>query len=651
MPLQSVSAFRALARGEEFIGMRVSASCGLLAGIAMLLAVVPLSAVHAEFVSPASGITYYHGISYLREPSYPADFAHLRYVDPHAPKGGRIRIGEMGNWDSFSDVPVSGRPVAGISVSADSGSLIYDSLLSHAIDTVADRYGRLAKGVAVADNGAWIAFYLRDGARWHDGYPVTVDDFAFTFDVYKRKANPTIRLAMAPFERFEIVNEREIRYWVQESVRQQPDLVLRIGAMAVLPEHYWQDRDITRATLQPPLGSGPYRVKSHRSGRQITYERVPDYWGRDLPVNRGRYNFDEIVYDYFRDDQVLYEAAKGDLIDIREETVPVRWATGYDTPAARRGDLVLEPTRLLRPAGMWWPIFWNLRDPKFRDVRVREALYLLRDGDWANRVLSHDFWDNPSSFFHDSEFSHRGTPSPRELEFLEPIRHLVPPRVFTEEFTVPPQGEGWSREHVLKALALFRQSGWVVRDNVLVHAETGEPFAIRLLAVSPALASSFIPYIQVLKRAGIRATVSSPEISSWLHRSRTGDFDGGALWFLPDNSPALLVSSTFSSHTIGEPYSPNWAGIQDPAVDKLIGDMEQARTWDDFVAALRALDRVLMWNFYYAPTMSRTKQGIVYWNRFGRAEHGRLVRSAAVDTWWWDAEKAATVARRQGSRS
>jgi len=530
-------------------------------------------------------------------------------------------------------------------LNADPLSLIHDTLLTHAIDTTADRYGRLAEGVAVAEDGAWIAFLLRDGARWHDGRPISVDDYVFSFATYKERASPTIRLAMAPFDRIEVLNEREIRYWVREEMRGQPALPLRLGSLALLPKHYWETRDVTRPTLEPPLGSGPYRISSFKTGRKVVFERVEDYWGRDLPVNRGRYNFDEVVYDYFRDDQVLYEAVKGDLIDLREENVPVRWATGYDTPAYRRGAFITEPNHLLRPGGMWWPIFWNQRVPRLQDVRVREALYLLRDGDWANRVLSHQFWDNPTSFFHDSEFAHRGRPSARELELLEPIRHLVPSRVFGEEFRLPPHGgAGWHRDRVLRALELFREAGWVIDDGVLVHAETREPFSLRLLAVSPALASSFIPYVQVLKKVGIAASVSSPEISSWLHRSRTGDFDGGALWFMPDNTPTLLVGGTFSSDTVGDAYSPNWAGIQDPAVDKLIGDVEHARTHEDYVAALRALDRVLMWNFYYAPTMSRTRQGLVYWNRFGRAEHGRLVRLAAVDTWWWDERRASRIA-------
>lgn len=573
------------------------------------------------------------------------DFEHFRFVRPDAPKGGQIRWGEMGNWDSFNEVALSGRAVAGVSIQgADPLSLIYDTLLTHAIDTPTDRYGRLAEGVAVAPDGAWVAFLLRPGARWHDGTPITVADYQFTFDVYTTRANPTIRLAFAPFERFEALNAREIRFWIRPELRGRPGVAFILGSMAILPAHYWATRDITRPTLEPPLGSGPYRIGPFRTGRRIEFQRVADYWGQDLPVNRGRYNFDRVVFDYFRDDQVLYEAVKGDLIDLREETVPVRWATGYDSPARRRGELVLAPSRLLRPAGMWWPIFWNQRVPRLTDVRVREALYLLRDGEWSNRVLSYGFWENPTSFFHDSEFAHRGQPSALELKYLEPLRDRVPPRVFTEPFTVPAHaGAGWHRDRVARALELFRAAGWQLTDGVLRNTQTGEPFTLRLLAVSPALAASFIPYVHVLRKVGISAEVSSPETSSWLHRSRTGDFDGGALWFLPDSTPTLLAISTFSSSTLGDAYSPNWAGINDPAVDILLDALTRVSDHDEFVAVVRALDRVLMWNFYYAPTMSRVTQALVYWDRFGRVEPGRLVRLAAIDTWWWDHERADRI--------
>jgi microcin C transport system substrate-binding protein len=614
--------------------------------VALLLCMCALSDVHAHIVSEATGITYQHGISYLREPEHPPDFTHFRYVNPDAPKGGRIRIGDMGTWDTFNAVSITGRPVFGVSVTHEITSFIYDSLLTHAIDTPAERYGRLAEGIAVAEDGSWIAFLLRDGARWHDGRPITADDLAFSFDVYKHRGGPMLRQTLASFDRIEVLNEREVRYWVNEAVRGQPGLPMHIGVMAVLPKHYWETRDITRPTLVPPLGSGPYRIGSFRTGGRITYERVPDYWGKDLPVNRGRYNFDEIVFDYFRDDQVMFEAIKGDLIDVRQEMLPARWHNGYDIPAVRRGDLKQELVQLLRPAGLHWPLFWNMASEHLRDIRVREALYLLKDAKWANRVLNHGFWDTPTSFFHDSEFAHRGTPSERELRLLEPFRETVPERVFTQEFTLNAHhGRGWHRTNVLKALALLEDAGWEVRDNRLVHAETGRPFTLRLMAASHALGAALIPYRQVLRKVGIDAKISTPENSGWLQRSRVGDFDGNQLSFEPDNTPDLFVAWFFSSETVGQPYSPNWANIVDPAADALIAAIGSADTYEDYVAAIRALDRVLMWNFYYVPTMSRTHHGLVYWNRFGRPDHGRLVRLATIESWWWDDTRAAAIER------
>ena len=600
------------------------------------------------FTSAETGITYQHGIAFLEEPSYPPGFKHFRYHNPNAPKGGRIRIGDMGNWDSFVETPATGRPVAGVSFFDASRSLIYDRLLSRAIDTPTDRYGRLAEGVAIAQDDAWVAFKLRSGPVWHDGQAITTDDYVFSFEVYTTRSNPSIQQFLEGFESIEVLNDSEIRYWVKPDYRGDPSLVFRIGLVPLFPKHYWEaeDRDIGKVTLEPPLGSGPYRITTYKTGRKITLERVPDYWGRDLPVNLGRYNFDHIIFDYFRDDQVLYEAVKGDLIDIREETVPVRWETGYDFPAADKGIFNRELIKQLRPAGMWWPIFWNVGQERFQDVRVREALFLMQDGEWANRVLSFNYWGFPTSFFHDSELAHRGTPSELELELLEPLRDMVPPRVFTQEFVPTPHGGGgWHRENVKRALQLFEAAGWVIRDHKLVNAKTGERFEIRLLAVSPALGGSFIPYIQALKKVGIEAKVSSPEISSWLHRSRTGDFDGGAIWFLPDNIPTSLIVDSFSSNSADAEYSYNWSRMRDPAVDRLIEAVVGARTKERYVAAVRALDRVLMWNFYFLPTMSRIHLAMVYWDRYSFVPHDRLVRPEFYDAWWWDEEKAARTAR------
>lgn len=606
----------------------------------------------AATVSAATGISYQHGIAYLADLSYPADFTHFRYHNPEAPKGGRLRIGDMGNWDTFSEVPMTGRIVAGVNTWVPYRNWLYDRLLSLAIDTTSERYGRLAEGVAVAPDGSWIAFLLREGARWHDGKPITVADYEFTFDVYRNRARPSIRQPMAVFERLEVLNAREFRVWVDPAYRGDPSLPQRLGVLPILPAHYWADRDVTRAGTEPPLGSGPYRVAEFKLGRQIVYERVDDYWGKDIPVNRGRYNFDQIVVDYFRDDQVQYEAVKGDLIDLREETVPPRWATGYDFPAVRAGAFKTELVQTLKPAGMWWPIFWNLRQPRFQDIRVREALWLLRDSAWLNRVGSYNFFGLATSFFHGSELAHRGLPSERELRLLEPFRDQLPPRVFTQEWARKPrEGTGWHRADVKRALELLAAAGWVLRDHKLVHERTGEPFKIRFVAVSPALGASFIPYQRVLAKVGIESTIKAPEISSWLHRMRSGDFDAGAIWFLPNNTPILLITNQFHSDSAQMTYGPNWTAIQNPAVDAMIEHARTAQTQADYIAAIRALDRVLMWNFYFVPSSSRTHKAMAYWDRFGRASYGLLEREAFYDAWWWDAEKAARVERIRASNA
>jgi microcin C transport system substrate-binding protein len=378
----------------------------------------------------------------------------------------------------------------------------------------------------------------------------------------------------------------------------------------------------------------------------VVYERVEDYWGRDLPVNRGRYNFDELKWDYFRDDQVLFEAVKGHLIDIRDETVPSRWFRSYDFPAVEAGVFKKDLVRTSSPSGLWWPIFWNLRQPRLQDIRVREALWLVRDPEWAAEAEQKGFWDLGNSFFYNSRMAHRGLPSEDELELLEPLRDQIPPRVFTQEFQRPPGGgKGYDRRNLKRAVALFEEAGWVIRDNKMVNAKTGEPFELRLVGVSPALAGSWIPYKRVLERLGIRVKLSAPEISNWLYRMRSGDFDGGAVWFIPDNTPTLLIFNSFSSFSAEQPYSNNWAHVKNPAVDALIEAVFTAKNEDEFLAGIRALDRVLLWNFYFIPSTSKTNTGLVYWDKYSHVETEPLLRIGYFDHWWWDEEKAARVAQ------
>ena len=600
-------------------------------------------------VEGKGGIDYRHGYAFLAEPKYPADFEHFDYVNPDAPKGGTLRRHGTGSWDSFNPAALrAAQVVAGFSTAAPHANFLYDSLLSEAADEPSAWYGRLAEGIAVAPDGAWIAFKIRSGARWHDGMPLTIEDVAYTYRTYRDEATSTISTPLKPITDIEILGPREILFRIAPEAHGDALLPIRVGQVPILPKHYWETRDITKTTVEPPLGSGPYRIKDFRVGRWIRWERVPDYWGQDLPVMRGRFNFDIMKFDYFSDDRVKTEAVKGDVIDFHVENVPSYWENDYDFPPFRAGVFKREWLPVKQPWGLWWPVFWNLDQPRFQDIRVREALWLLYDFEWLNR-RNYNFFGLATSFFHGSELAANGLPGERELDYLEPVRDLVPPRVFTEPYRPPPNGgNGGHRDNLLRAAALLKEAGWVVRNDRLVHGETGEPFHVRFIAVSPALGNSFIPFTRNLERLGITSSIKAPEISNWLYRSRSGDYDAGALWFRPSYTPTLLIFQSFASVMADQDYSSNWPNMRDPAVDHLIEAMSAATTYDDYLAAIRALDRVLLWNFYYIPGMTKTQIGAVFWDRFGRLDVDPLKREVFWDTWWYDEERAAEVARFRG---
>ena len=619
----------------------------------MLRSALALFALLAWF-QPASATTptidYRHGYAFLAKPKYPPDFTHFDYVNPDAPKGGMLRRHGTGSWDSFNPAALrAAQVVAGLSTAAPHANFLHDSLLAEAADEPSAWYGRLAEGIAIAPDGAWIAFRIRNHARWHDGRPLTVEDVAYTFKVYREDATSTISTPLEPIESVEIIGDWEIRFRIREEARGDPLLPIQIGQVPIIPKHYWETRDISRTTVEPPLGSGPYRVGEFQVGRWIRWERVPDYWGQDLPVMKGRFNFDVLKYDYFADDRLKTEAVKGDVIDFHIENIPGYWERDYDTPAFRAGVFRQEWLPVKQPWGLWWPVFWNLDQPRFQDIRVREALWLVSDFIWLNRT-NFDFYGLATSYFHGSELAARELPDERELKLLEPVREQVPPRVFTEPYQAPPNGGGgWHRENLIRAAELLREAGWVIRDNRLVHFETGEPFHIRFVAVSPALGRSFIAYTRNLERLGITSSIKSPEISNWLYRQRSGDYDGGAHWFRPSYTPTLLIFQSFHSVMADQDYSLNWPNMRDPAVDHLIEQLTAATTYDDYLAAIRALDRVLLWNFYYVPGMTKTRIGAVFWDRFGRPElGGPLKREVFWDTWWYDDERAAKVAAFRG---
>ena len=608
---------------------------------------VVLGGAIASAAEPCSNPEYQHGISYVEPLKYPPGFQHFAYANPTAPKGGHMRLAQMGTYDSYNNILEIGRLAAGYGVM---GSLVYDRLLEDTIDEPASAYVRLADGVAVEADYRWVAFRLREGARWHDGNPITVDDVLFTFSAIREHGSVALRTALADLAEVFAVGESEVCFATRPSADPNPALPFIYGRISILPRHYWEGEgqggtlDISKTTVTPPPGSGPYKLKRAAFGRNIEYERVADYWGKDIPVNRGRYNFDTLKFDYFRDENVQLEAHKGDVLDVREESISKNWATQYNFPAVRDGLFKAEIRQISRIWGLWWPVFWNLDRARFRDIRVREALWLLKDFDYINRAYFYSFYNHGVSFFQNSKMAHSGLPSVRETALLQPWRDQVPERVFTQPFRQPPaSGYGANRDNTKRALELFDAAGWAVVDGVMRHKTSGEPFRIDFIFVSPFGVRSSSPYMARLNKIGIATTARAPEVSQWLYRSRTGSFDGNGVNYDPSTMPGLELRNRFGSAAAEVDYGQNWPGIKNPVIDSLIESVVQARTAEDLYAATRALDRVLLWNFYFIPGPSAPGLRLAYWNRYGEVKSENLNRIPYIDAWWWDAAKAAEV--------
>jgi len=587
---------------------------------------------------------YRHGTSYLEPLKYSEGFDHFDYVDPKAPRGGLLRAGEIGTFDSFNNILNKGRVAAGVDFLG-ARNLLYDRLLEQAIDEPASFYGRLASGVWVSEDMKQFAFRIRDGAYWHDGKPLTAADVVWTFDTYKTVASASIRTALRDLDTIEQVSPDEVLFTAKPESEGSPNLLFAVVSFPILPKHYWATRDITETTLEPPLGSGPYRYGEFDIGRYVFLERVDNYWGRDLPVMRGRYNFDTIKVDYFRDENIMVEAVKGDVIDVRAETVSKIWVTSYDFPALQRGLFKKELVHLSRPWGLWWPMMWNLDRQRLKDVRVREALWYLSDFYYTNRLLMYGFYNYAKSYFYNSKMASSGLPSEAELKLLEPWRGKIPDRVFTEEWKgIESDGYGYNRKNLKRAIQLFAEAGWEVRDGVMTNVTTGEPFTLDLVFVSPYVLRQEEPLMDNLRLLGIKVTARAPEVSNWLYRMREGKFDGGVYNFIPSNTPGLTLRNRFSSASADSPAGQNWGNIRDPAVDDMIEHVIEARTPEDFYAATHALDRILLWNFFYIPGLGAPGYRLVYWDRFGiPADRPPLLNPAWYDTWWYDPAKARRV--------
>ena len=573
-----------------------------------------------------------HAIAMFGEPKYGPDFPHFDYVNPDAPIGGTIRLGAAGTFDSFNPYIVKGNPAAGAGA---------ETLLVASEDEPFTRYGLIAETIEWPEDRSWVAFTLRSEARWHDGQPITVDDVIFSLETLKTKGQPFFRFYYGTIDRAEKVGDRKVKFFFKEAGNRELPLIA--GEMPILPKHYWEGRDFERTTLEPPLGSGPYRIAEFEAGRYVALERVPDYWGWHLSVNVGQNNFERMRTDYFRDETVLRQALKAGLLDFRIENQAKAWALDYDTPAVRKGWLMKAIFPHERPAGMQAFVF-NTRRPVFADRRVREALNYAFDFEWTNRVLFFGQYKRSGSFFSNSELASRGLPEGAERAVLEKYRDQLPAEVFTREFQTPTtDGSGWPRENLLHALALLDQAGWVVRDGRLVNEQTGEPMGFEILLVSPAFERITLPFVRNLKRLGIDASIRLVDESQYINRLRSFDFDMAMLVWGQSESPGNEQRDFWGSTAAKSPGSRNYIGVSDSVIDQLIEAVISASDRDSLVARTRALDRVLLWGFYVIPGWHLSADRVLYWDKFSYPAVSPK-RGVQFDTWWFDEQKAAALA-------
>jgi len=576
-----------------------------------------------------------HAIAMHGEPKYGPDFTHFDYVNPNAPKGGTLRLAVNGTFDSFNPFIPKGNAGTGWAV---------ERLLVSSGDEPFTKYGLIAESIEWPQDRSWVTFTLRPEARWHDGTPITVDDVIWSFETLKTKGHPFYRFYYGSVASAEQVGEREVKFTFSEVGNQELPLI--VGELAVMPKHYWEaeGRDFEKTTLDPPLGSGPYKVVDFEAGRYIVVERNKDYWGKDLPVNRGQDNFDRIRYDYFRDDTVVRQALKSGDIDFRNENQAKAWALEYDVPPVRDGWLNKVEIPHRNPTGMQ-AFVMNSRRTVFQDRLVRRALAFAFDFEWTNRNIFFDQYTRTESYFSNSELAATGLPEGEELEILERYRGRIPEEVFTTTYWAPStDGTGWPRQNLTAAFELFAQAE--VEDMVLVNAETKKPMSFEILLVSPAFERVMLPLVRNLKRLGIDARLRLVDQSQYINRLRSFDFDMIIASWGESESPGNEQRSYWGSEAADSTGSRNRAGIKDPVIDALIEEVIKAPTRESLVSRTRALDRVLLWGHYVIPNWHLRKQRILYWDKFSRPEKPARF-GTSTDLWWFDTAKAARLEARR----
>ncbi len=593
-----------------------------IATLLLSLSVMPVTVKAEDAVNKLPSLSLYGDSKYSK------DFKHFDYVNPDAPKGGTMRMASMGTFDSLNPYIDKGTPAAGL-------GLIYDTLMTSSADEPFSMYALVAEYAEPAVDNSGITFHLNAKARFHDGQPVTAEDVVYSFELLRDKGSPFYRAYYGDIAKAEALSKRSVRFVFKHN--RNPELPLIISQLPVLPKHFWEkeSNNFEEGNLTHPLGSGPYKIRSAEPGRSIVYERVADYWGKDLPVNKGRYNVDERRYDYYRDANVSLQALKAGEYDLRFENIARNWATAYDTPAVKKGDLIQESIPTKAPQGMQGFVF-NLRRDIFKDVRVRKALNYAMDFQWLNKNLFYNSYTRTQSYFANSDMEATGIPEGKELAYLEPWRDQLPAELFTQPFKLPvTDGSGRIRNQLSEALSLMEQAGWKLENGSL--RKNGKPFEFEILLYDSSMEKVALPMKKNLEAMGIDANLRIVDISQYINRLRSFDFDMLVSRIPQSSSPGNEQRDFWGSESADLPGSRNLIGIKNPVVDGLIRELINADSREDLVAAVKALDRVLLWNQYMIPQWYLASNRVAYWkplkHPLSRPDQEPLYQ-LDLDSWW-----------------
>ncbi|WP_420911009.1 extracellular solute-binding protein [Vibrio aestuarianus] len=559
---------------------------------------------------------------------YPADFSHFDYVNPNAPKYGKVTYGQIGTYDNFNRFASRGAPAAG------SGEL-YDSLMFSSSDEINTYYPLIASNVRYSDDYSWLELDINPKARFHDGHAITAEDVEFTFNKFMAEGVPQYRLFYKQVKSLKAIKPLTVRIEMSEPNREK--LFSLAQSTQVLPKHYWQDKNLAEPLNEPPLGSGAYKVVNYQSGQTVTYGLVEDYWAAKLPVNIGRNNFKQVQYDYYRDDTVMLEAFKAGEFDLRQENSAKFWANSYVGVNFDKGYIKKEEIDHDSPASTQGFVF-NIQRDVFKDPKVREALNYAMDFEWMNKNMFYDQYTRTRSYFQNTDYEAKGLPTEQELEVLAAFKDNIPPRVFTQEFHPPvTDGTGRIRAQLRTAFKLLKEAGWELKDKVMTNTTTGQPFSFELLIYSPTTERIAIPVQKNLKLMGIEMKIRTVDTTQYLKRLRDRDFDmlSSAYSANPYPSPNLMI--IWNSQYIDSTY--NRAGVMDPVIDKLTEEIAENQEDPEKLLTLgRALDRVLQWNFYIIPQWYLSQYRVATWDKFERPQLMPKY-DIGIDTWWVSEQK------------